>query len=104
MAVGKLFIRLRAVSRRPSEEAVEGCAILSSAPVNRGREYSARNWSTVRSKTDVAGAIGGGTVVRVIVSEETTVTSGGTEVVGGIEASGCGCEVDVTIGGVVVMI
>src|SRR4051812_8080989 len=32
------------------------------------------------------------------------VTSGGAEVVGGIEALGCGYDVDVTMGGVVVMI
>src|SRR4051812_1973318 len=102
MAAAKLFIRLRAVSRRPSVEAVEGCEP-SSAPVNRGRLYSVRNWSTECSKTDVAGAIGGGAAVEVVVPEETAVTSGGAEVIGGTSVSGCGCKVEVTRGGVVVM-
>src|SRR4051812_44285684 len=58
----------------------------------------------MRIKTDVTAAIGGGNEVRVIVPEEAVVISSGAEVTGGMEASGCGCDVDVTIGGVVVMI
>src|SRR3954466_5037317 len=58
----------------------------------------------MRSKTDVAAAIGGCNEVRVIVPEEAVITSSGAEVTGGMEALGCGCDVDVTIGGGVVMI
>src|SRR3954469_157425 len=101
MAAAKLFIRLRAVSRRPSVETVERCEP-SSAPVNRGRLYSVRNWSTERSRTDVAGAIGGGAAAEVV-PEKATVTSGGVEVIGGTAASGCGGKVEVTRGGVMVM-
>src|SRR4051812_29089925 len=58
----------------------------------------------MRNKIDVAAAIGGGNEVRVTVPEEVVVISSGAEVTGGREVSGCGCDVDVTIGGVVVMI
>src|SRR4051812_31514147 len=55
------------------------------------REYSARNWSTERIRIIDAEEVGCGGGAWVAAAEEAMVESGGADVAGRPEASGCGC-------------
>src|SRR4051812_9913180 len=103
MAVANSFTRLKVNARGPSEEAGEWREGSGSAPTCRGREDSAQNWSTERIKIADAAKIGCGGEVRVTAAEEAMVVSSGAEVTGSLEAAGCGCDMVVTIGKVVVI-
>src|ERR1041385_1461540 len=76
----------------PGEETGKRCEVSGSAPTRPVRDYSARNWSTERIKIIDAEEVGCGGGAWVAVAEEAMAESGGADVAGRPEASGCGCS------------